>query len=152
MSRFAADLPPRNHQDLEIKEMILLRLLFLFLAVSCEEQRNDDRIGSILIRLGDMERQMKQLMTSVGNIARIEELTSEHVSKLEDRVVEVKKEEGELKEQLASGMEKVKKQLNDVKVEGKEPQSFGDFDLEAHPVLKNLQYNILLYNSISDRI
>ena len=95
---------------------------------------------------------MKQLMTSVGNIARIEELTSEHVSKLEDRVVEVKKEEGELKEQLASGMEKVKKQLNDVKVEGKEPQSFGDFDLEAHPVLKNLQYNILLYNSISDRI
>ena len=112
--------------------MILLRLLFLFLAVSCEEQRND-KIDSILIRLGDMERQMKQLMTSVGNVARIEQLTSEHVSKLEDRVEEVKKEEGELKEQLASGMEQMKS-------EGKDHStSSGDFDPEAHPELKNLR-------------
>ena len=71
--------------------MLSLRLLFaaaMFLSiVLCNSAtEKSDRIELILMQMIDMNKKMDSLTSSVKQISETEELTEEHVGRIEDRV------------------------------------------------------------------
>ena len=97
--------------------------MFVICEPTLGAEPNDDRIGTILSYMVRMRDDMKLLnqkvdgvQTEVKDVARIEELTSEHLLKLENRVTDVITKQGKMENQVAAVKNQVAAVKNQVSV------------------------------------
>ena len=108
---------------------MILRLAFLvvttminFCDPALEADRSNDRMDTLLSYMVRMSDDMKLLSQKVDgvekevkNVAMVEELTSEHVIKLEDKVADVIDKQGKMEKQIKNEITKVTNQIVAVK-------------------------------------
>ena len=113
-----------NRTDLTPTAMMAsLHLMFLVMTLisgiisGIGAEANDDRIGTILSYMVQMRDDVKLLSQKVDgvqeevkDVARVEELTSEHLLKLEDKVTDVIDKQGKIEHQVST----VENQVNTV--------------------------------------